>query len=57
MRHRLSVAVMVLATASSGAFAGVVITSTNVNFATKETSPVGAFVEADRLKIVTPQAP
>lgn len=56
MRHHLSVAIVVLSTASSGAFAGVVITSTNMNFTSKETSPIGAFIEADRLKIVTPQS-
>lgn len=56
MRHRFLVAILVLSTASSGAYAGVVITSTNTNFASKETSPIGAFIEADRLKIVTPQS-
>jgi hypothetical protein len=56
MRHRLSVVVVLLATAGSSAFAGVVITSTNTNFASKETSPIGAYIEADRLKIVTPQS-
>jgi len=56
MRHRLSVAVVVFSTASSSAFAGVVITSSNMNFASKETSPIGAYIEADRLKIVTPQS-
>lgn len=55
MRHRLSIAIVALAMGSSGASAGVVITSTNVNFVSKETSPIGAFIEADRLKIVTPQ--
>lgn len=55
MRHRFLVAITVLSTASSAAYAGVVITSTNVNFAPKETSPIGAFIETDRLKIVTPQ--
>ena len=55
MRHRLLVAVVVLAAASSSAFAGVVITSTHVDLASKEESPIGAFIEADRLKIVTPR--
>ena len=36
MRHRLLLAAIVLAAASSTAFAGVVITSTQVNLATKE---------------------
>ena len=56
MRHRLSVAIVALSTGLSPAFAGVVITSTNTNFASQEKSPIGAFVEADRLKIVTPQS-
>jgi hypothetical protein len=55
MRHRLSVAIVLLSAASSPAFAGVVITSSNTNFTSQETSPISAFVEADRLKIVTPQ--
>jgi len=54
MRHRLLLAAIVLAAASSSAFAGVVITSTQVNVATKEESAISGFVEADRLKIVTP---
>ena len=53
MRHCLSVAVVALAAVSSSAFAGVVITSTHVDLASKEESPIGAFIEPDRLKIVT----
>jgi hypothetical protein len=54
MRHRLLLAAIMLAAASSTAFAGVVITSTQVNVATKEESAISGFIEADRLKIVTP---
>jgi hypothetical protein len=54
MRHRLLLAALMLAAASSTAFAGVVITSTQVNLASKEASPISGFFEADRLKIVTP---
>jgi hypothetical protein len=54
MRHRLWLAAIMLAAASSTASAGVVITSTQVNVATKEESTIGGFIEADRLKIVTP---
>jgi hypothetical protein len=54
MRHRLLLAAIVFAAASSTAFAGVVITSTQVNLASKEASPISGFIEADRLKIVTP---
>jgi len=56
MGHRLLVAVSMLAAMSSSAFAGVVITSTHVDFASKQTSPISAFIEADRLKIVTPDS-
>src|SRR5262245_39468904 len=55
MRQFLSAAVIVLAAATSSAFAGVVITTTHVNLASKEASPISGFIEADRLKIVTPQ--
>ena len=54
MRHRLLLAATMLAAASSSAFAGVVITSTQVNLATNDESPITGFIEADRLKIVTP---
>ncbi len=54
MRHRLLLAAIMLAAASSTAFAGVVITSTQVNIATKAESTISGFIEADRLKIVTP---
>lgn len=54
MRHRLLLAALVLAAASGTASAGVVITSTQVNVATKEESAILGFIEADRLKIVTP---
>ena len=54
MRHRLLLAAIMLAAASSTAFAGVVITSTQLNIATKEESAISGFIEADRLKIVTP---
>jgi len=54
MRHRLSLAAIMFAAASNSAFAGVVITSTQVNLASQEASPISGFVEADRLKIVTP---
>lgn len=54
MRHRLLLAVLISAAASSTAFAGVVISSTQANIATKEESAIKGFVEADRLKIVTP---
>jgi len=50
------VAVAVLAAASSSALAGVVITTTHMDFASKQASPIGAFIEADRLKIVTPES-
>jgi len=56
MRHRLLLAAMIFAAASSSAFAGVVITSTHMDFASKQASPIGAFIEADRLKIVTPES-
>src|SRR5688572_14947966 len=55
MRHSLSLAVVVVAMACGSAWAGVLITSTHTNFATKESGSVSGFVEADRLKIVTPQ--
>ena len=55
MRHWLPVMVVMLAAASSSALAGVVITSTHVDLATKQASPITAFVETDRLKIVTPE--
>jgi hypothetical protein len=54
MRHRLLLAAIMLAAASGTAFAGVVITSNQVNVATKEQSAINGFIEADRLKIVTP---
>ena len=56
MRHCLSVAAIMLAAASSSAFAGVVITAAQINLASKEETPIRGFIEADRLKIVTPQA-
>jgi len=55
MRHCLPAAAIMLAAACSSAFAGVVITSTQVNPASKEESQISGFIEADRLKIVTPQ--
>ena len=54
MRHRLLLAAIMLAATSSTAFAGVVITSTQVNVATKEETAINGFIEPDRLKIVTP---
>jgi hypothetical protein len=54
MGHRLLVTVAVVAAVSNSALAGVVITSTQVNIATKEESAISGFIEADRLKIVTP---
>jgi hypothetical protein len=45
-----------LAAVSSSAFAGVVITSTHIDLASKQASPISAFIEADRLKIVTPDS-
>ena len=54
MRHQFSVVVVVLVAASSSAFAGVVITSTHLDIGSKEASPISAFIETDRLKIVTP---
>jgi hypothetical protein len=56
MRHLMPLAVVVLAMACGSALAGVVITSSHTNLATKETASVSGFIEADRLKIVTPQA-
>jgi hypothetical protein len=56
MRPILSLAVVVLAMAGGSALAGVVITSSHTNLATKETGAVSGFIETDRLKIVTPQA-
>jgi hypothetical protein len=56
LRHRLIVAVSMLAAMSSSAFAGVVITSTHMDTASKQASPISAFIEADRLKIVTPES-
>jgi hypothetical protein len=56
MRHLMSLAVVVLAMGFGSALAGVVITSSHTNLATKETGSVSGFIEADRLKIVTPQA-
>jgi hypothetical protein len=55
MRHRLLLAATLFAAASSSAFAGVVITSSQLNLASKETKPITGFIEADRLKIVTPE--
>jgi len=55
MRHCVSVAAFLLAAASSSAFAGVVITSTQVNLASKDESQISGFIETDRFKIVTPQ--
>ena len=54
MRYRLLLAAFVLSAASSTAFAGVVITSHQVNVSTKEENTISGFIEADRLKIVTP---
>jgi hypothetical protein len=56
LHHRLSVAVSMLAVTSSSAFAGVVITSTHTDIASKQASPISALIEADRLKIVTPDS-
>ena len=55
MRHCLWAAAIAFAAASSSAFAGVVITSGQVNLASKEETPISGFIEADRLKIVAPQ--
>lgn len=55
MGHRLLVTVAVVAAVSNSALAGVVITSTHMDFASKQATPIGAFIEADRLKIVTPE--
>lgn len=56
MRHRLLLAAIFFAAASGSAFAGVVITSTHTDFASKQASRIGAFIEGDRLKIVTPES-
>jgi hypothetical protein len=56
MRHRLLLAATILAAASSSAFAGVVITLSQLNLASKEAKAISGFIEADRLKIVTPES-
>lgn len=54
MRHWLPLAAILLSAASSSAFAGVVITTVHIDLASKETSQITGFIEADRFKIVSP---
>ena len=56
MRHSLFSGVAVLALCLAGsAMAGVVVTSTQTKLDTRQASPMTTYVEADRLKVVTPE--
>ena len=56
MRHDLVLGVTVLVLGLSGnAMAGVVVTSTQTKLDTHQASPMMVYVEADRLKVVTPE--
>jgi hypothetical protein len=56
MRHNLALGVTVLVLGLSGnALAGVVVTSTETRLDSHEASPMTVYVEADRLKVVTPK--
>jgi hypothetical protein len=53
MRYSLSVTAAALVLVSTHAFAGVVITSTHTDVATKQSTPATIYIETDRFKMMT----
>jgi len=51
---RLCFAVAALVLAGGNAFAGVIVTSSHTDMASHQTNPATAYVEGDRMKVVTP---
>lgn len=56
MRYSLFLGGLLILLGAHESVAGVVLTATQTNLSTRQTSPVTAYIEADRLKVVMPDA-